>query len=340
MLRKTNVVAAIALALATSGSPASAAPSGGDAPLAPPNGVAADGSVEVIVVRSEPAGAARETPVIAGSGTTFSDCPLADACPEMLVVPSSLPGLVLGEVTLAEPEKRLHGVTIKAFAITRTEVTVAQYERCVAAGACHAPEWREPGSQFNVDTGANPYYRNLGANLSGPDFPIVGVSYDDAVAFADWLSKQTHRDYRLPSETEWEYAARAGTFTQYWWGDEPSPGGKAMAACRGCGSEWDARSIAPAASFGPNAWGLHDTSGNVWEWVADYYCADFSRSPADGTPRATDDCAQKDGDNLRVLRGGSSFYEPRFMRSAARLRNFNTFRNFSVGFRVARTLLP
>lgn len=299
--------------------------------------------IEIVVVSTGPAGHRTDKPITAGSGTTFMDCVASELCPSMLVIPSSKPGELLGSIgteQARQEDEKLRSVTIKAFAIGKYEISVGEYERCVSAGECRPSEWREPGSRFNIETGNNPYYKRLGPNLSGNDFPIVGVSYDDAVRYAAWLSELTGQTYRLPSEAEWEYAARAGTRTAYSWGDSAKPNDKAMASCRGCGSEWDAQTNAPVTAFAPNPWGLHNMHGNVWEWAADFYCADYSTGPTDGTARLSDNCAHKDAPGLRVLRGGSSFYEPRFMRSAVRLRNVASFRNFSVGFRVARTLLP
>lgn len=315
-----------------------AAPSG-DRPIQHAQGATGDGSVEIIVVRSGN-DKVREQPIVAGSGTVFSDCEPQGMCPLMLVVPSSQTGLVLGEGESHEPDKRLHGASIKGFAIGKTEVTVGEYQRCVRDNGCRPPEWRETGSQFNIETGSNAYYKHLLPNLQDAAAPIVGVSYNDAMDYTRWLSKTTGYTYRLPSEVEWEYAARAGTSTTYWWGNDTTLDGKPMAACRGCGSEYDAKTIALASSFAPNPWGLYNVHGNVWEWVADYYCGDFSTSPRDGSPRSEDNCPQRDAADLRVLRGGSSFYEPRFMRSATRLRNYSNFKNFSVGFRVARSLSP
>lgn len=332
-----GIVAAVAISHGVAAAPAADKPAAA-APHAP--GVAADGSVEVIVVRVGPPDKQREQPIVAGSSTVFADCQPQQLCPLMLVVPSSQPGQVLGELDGQDASKRLHGVALQSFAIGKTEVSVAEYERCVRDGGCRPQEWREPGGQFNIETGPNAYYKHLEPNLTDPNAPIVGISHTDAVAYTQWLSNVTGQSYRLPSETEWEYAARAGTHTTYWWGADVQHDGKAMATCRGCGSEWDAKTNAPVSSFAPNPWGLHNVHGNVWEWVADYYCGDFSTNPRDGSPRSTDACPVKDAPDLRVLRGGSSFYEPRFMTSATRLRNYSTFRNYSVGFRVARTLLP
>lgn len=298
---------------------------------------------EVVVVRSKANGdGIKERPIIAGSGTPFRDCQDQAVCPQMLVVPSTDRSIELGTIESVEErsdEKKVRRVTIEAFAIGMYEVSVREYMSCVAAGACREPEWRETGSQFHIETGGNNYYKRLGGNLSGDGFPIVGVSWTDAVAYAAWLAKTSGQPYRLPTDAEWEYAARAGTRTIYWWGDQEKPGGKVMAACRGCGSDVDGVNNAPADSFAANPWGLHNVHGNVWEWVQDFYCIDFQSGPADGSARAADDCPVRDGANLHVLRGGSSFYEARFMKASVRLRNFQDFRNFSVGFRVARDLV-
>jgi formylglycine-generating enzyme required for sulfatase activity len=168
------------------------------------------------------------------------------------------------------------------------------------------------------------------------------VSFVDATAYAAWLSAKTGHAYRLPSEAEWEFAARAGTTTAYWWGDDLPSDGKIRAACSACGSEWDGKAPAPADAFEPNPWGLRNVHGNVWEWTADFYCEDYASGPKDGSPRITDDCAPVDDQlpsrGLRSMRGGSAFYSARVMRSGMRARNVPDFRNFSVGFRIARDL--
>lgn len=268
----------------------------------------------------------------------FKDCP---HCPEMVALAASPEGFKIGtppDQAGFNPRERQFAVSIPAFAIGRFEVSVGEFKQCVAAGGCKAPEWMEPGGQHNVETGASTYYKVYGAAITGDRQPVVGVSRDDALAYTQWLSKETGKSYRLPSEAEWEYAARAGTGTPYWWGSEVQRDGKAMAACQDCGSAWDSRGLAPVDAFEANPWGLYNVHGNVWEWVADYDCDDYSSGPSDGSARSTDNCAHRDHPGLFVLRGGSAFYEARFARAASRLRNFAWFRNVSVGFRVAQSL--
>lgn len=282
---------------------------------------------------------------VAGGAKPFSDCASTDGCPPMVVVPASPPGFAIGSPE-TEPDRgddeTLTEVAIRAFAIGTRPVTVTEYKACVAAGDCKPPEWLEPGGRHNIETGSSRYYLNLGEALTSADQPIVGVSHVDATAYAGWLSDKTGHAYRLPSEAEWELAARAGSKTAFWWGDTLPDDGNARAACAGCGSQWDMKSPAPADAFSPNPWGLHNVHGNVWEWVADLYCEDYASGPRDGSPRLADDCAPV-GDRppargVRSLRGGSSFFPPKAMRSAMRVRNVPDFRNFSVGFRVARDL--
>ena len=282
---------------------------------------------------------------VAGGGKPFHDC--TDACPAMIAVPSSPKGFKVGspesEPNRMEDEKQ-HEVAVPAFAIGATEVTVAEYKACVAAGGCKPPEWLEPGGQHNIETGASRYYKNLGDNLTAPGQPIVGVSFEDATAYAAWLTKKTGHTYRLPSEAQWEFAARAGTSTAYWWGDTVPADGAVRAACVGCGSEWDGKAPAAANAFALNPWGLFNVHGNVWEWTADFYCDDYASGPKDGSPRLTDDCAAVDDQpparGVRSMRGGSAFYSAKVMRSAMRARNVPDFRNFSVGFRIARDIAP
>ena len=141
--------------------------------------------------------------------------------------------------------------------------------------------------------------------------PVINVSWEDAQAYVSWLSSQTGEAYRLMSEAEWEYVARAGSQTAYSWGSDI---GSNRANCEGCGSQWDPSQTAPVGSFQANAYGVHDMHGNVWEWVED--CGNFSYAgtPSDGSAWRSVDCSR------RVLRGGSWNYDPRNLRSAFRYR--------------------
>ena len=137
--------------------------------------------------------------------------------------------------------------------------------------------------------------------------------------------------YRLLSESEWEYVARAGKRTRYWWGDEIE---RNRANCNGCGSPWDGLQTAPVGMFSPNNFGLYDVHGNVWEWVEDCWNDDYDGMPVDGSAWTSERC----DNSPRVLRGGAWNNEPQNLRSANRNRSTAKNRNNNVGFRVARTL--
>ncbi|MFT3731873.1 MAG: formylglycine-generating enzyme family protein [Hyphomicrobium sp.] len=274
---------------------------------------------------------------------TINDCP-TEHCPEMVVIPASPQGFEIGSPD-DEPERlpseKLHPVSIGSFAIGKYEVRTAEYMACVDAKACSPPEWLEPGSEHNIYTGGGVTYKSMTQYIKGDNQPIVGVSWDDANTYAEWLSKKTGHHYRLPSEAEWEYAARAGSKTPFWWGNEPKENGETMACCRGCGSDRDGVGAYPVDSFKPNGFGLFNVHGNVWEWVEDYYCDDYETGPKDGSARQSKSCGKPGAiEGLRIFRGGSCFYEPRQMRAAMRLRNWPFFRNQTLGFRIARDLSP
>ena len=159
------------------------------------------------------------------------------------------------------------------------------------------------------------------------------MSWDDTQEYVKWLSRKTDKKYRLLSEAEWEYAARgvteAGAYPRYFWGDSL---GKNNANCKGCGSEWDGKMTAEVGQFRPNAFGLYDMAGNVWQRTDDCWNGNYNGVPKDGSVMATGDCS------LRVLRGGSWAYSPWLLRAAARLRcDWGSNRGRLVGFRVART---
>ena len=166
--------------------------------------------------------------------------------------------------------------------------------------------------------------------------PVINVSWQDAQDYAAWLTQQTGHHYRLPSEAEWEYAARADpadTKTAYWWGDDIRQNNWDWANCEGCGSLWDNKKTAPVGSFNANRWGLHDTAGNVWEWVADCWHGSYQGAPKDGSAWAESAACDR-----RVVRGGSWFLPPKTLRSANRYKNKPSYSSKYLGFRLARDL--
>ena len=160
---------------------------------------------------------------------------------------------------------------------------------------------------------------------------MVCVSWEDAKAYVAWLSGETGEAYRLLSESEWEYVARAGAKTRYWWGDDI---GRNRASCDGCGSRWDGKQTAPVGSFPASPFGLYDVHGNAGEWVEDCWNGSYDGAPRDGSAWTSGDCDD------RVLRGGSWVNPPWGLRSARRDRFPTILGGDSYGFRVARTLAP
>ena len=199
-------------------------------------------------------------------------------------------------------------VIAQGFALSKYEVTVAQWSVCVDTGGCPA-------------RGPWPF---------GPHRPASNVNWDDAQAYVRWLSRETGDTYRLPSEAEWEYAARAGSVTRFSWGDAV---GADRANCDGCGNQWTS-DLAAVGSYPGNAWGLHDMSGNVSEVVDDCWNETYDGAPADGSAWKAGDCTR------RVIRGGSFVEEPRAIRPAHR--DWQSVgdgqRRGHHGFRVARSL--
>jgi formylglycine-generating enzyme required for sulfatase activity len=243
------------------------------------------------------------------AGETFQDCP---TCPEMVVVPpgSFQMGSPSGEDGHFSDEGPLHRVSVRqAFAIGKHEVTFSQWDACVSAGGCsHRPK----------DNGWGRGSR-----------PVIYVSWNDAQEYVRWLSGKTGQTYRLLTEAEWEYAARAGTHTARYWGNAI---GHNKANCDGCSSRWDNKQTAPVGSFSPNGFGLHDMLGNVFERTQDCYHDSYSGAPSHSIAwQGSSGCP-------RVSRGGSWVVDPRGARAAYRGRNDSGFRSNHAGFRVARTL--
>ena len=167
--------------------------------------------------------------------------------------------------------------------------------------------------------------------------PVINVSWADAQAFVSWLSRYTGEDYRLLSEAEWEYAARAGTETAYSWGNAIGRNRANCARFRSlgegiCRDRWDR--TAPVGSFQANAFGVHDMHGNVHEWVEDCLNGSYAGAPSDGSAWRNGNCER------RVVRGGTWISGPRDLRSASRVSNSTGSRSRFTGFRVARTRTP
>jgi formylglycine-generating enzyme required for sulfatase activity len=291
--------------------------------------------------QAAPAGSGFPVPV----GQGFRDCP---ECPEMMVIPSGSfrMGSPAGEAGRDPDEGPQRQVTVRApLAVGRHAVTVGQYRAFAQAtgrgdgGSCFV--WT--GSRWENRQGLG--WRNPGFG-QGDEHPVVCVSWEDAQAYARWLSQRTGHRYRLLTEAEWEYAARAGTTTRWWWGENEAQqcrhanGADQTARAQVSGaSGWAVAPCtdgfahtAPVGRFLANRFGLHDMGGNAWQWVEDCYRDSYAGAPSDASQAVTTgDCAS------RVLRGGSWNDSPQLLRSAFRDRLTPGGRYDNYGFRVART---
>ena len=243
------------------------------------------------------------------SGAEFREC---SGCPAMVVVSAGRfsMGSSKDDADVRASEGPRHEVTIAGpIAVSKFEAMFDEWDACAAAGAC--PPVRDRWGRGQM--------------------PAINVSWNDATQYAARLSRVTGKSYRLLTEAEWEYAARAGAATRYPWGDGP---GEGEANCDGCGSRWDLRQTAPVGYFEPNAFGLYDMQGNVWEWVEDAWHDNYDRAPTGGSG-----WVQGDPD-YPVVRGGSWRSDTSVVRTAIRgTRNIHV-RFDTLGFRVARTLSP
>jgi formylglycine-generating enzyme required for sulfatase activity/class 3 adenylate cyclase len=202
-------------------------------------------------------------------------------------------------------EKPIHRVTVKPFAISKFPITNRQWNACVAAKACtYAPTGKDDG-------------------------PVTNVSWNDAQQFIAWLAKVTQKPFRLPNEAEWEYAARGGTGTKFWWGDQLQSG---AANCKGCSEPYDAAQPLKVGSFKPNPFGLYDMGGGVHQWVADCWHKNYQGAPSDGSAWVDGDCI------THVIRSGSWRNDPSYVRAASRDHYDTNVRYPTHGFRVAFSL--
>jgi formylglycine-generating enzyme required for sulfatase activity len=245
---------------------------------------------------------------------SFKEC--AKDCPDMIVVPA-------GEFTMGSPDNEpgrfsyegpQHKVTIGyALAVSKYEVTFDEWDACVVVGAC--PDVSPAG---------------FGRGRQ----PVISVSYDDARTYVAWLTRMTGKTYRLLSDAEWEYAARAGTTTVYFWGDQI---GTNNGNCLKCGSRWDGEQPAPVGQFNPNNFGLYDMAGNIWQWTEDCWHISYIGAPTDGSPWMTGGGGNC---NSHMVRGGAWDYAPNRLRSASHEGYATGTKIFYIGIRVARTLTP
>jgi formylglycine-generating enzyme required for sulfatase activity/class 3 adenylate cyclase len=226
----------------------------------------------------------------------------AQLMPEMV----SIPGGTFAMGSDDDPsEKPIHRVTIKPFAISKFPITVREWNACVAAKSC-----------TYVPTGKD-------------DAPVANLSWADAQQFVEWLSKTTQRSFRLPSEAEWEYAARGGTRTKFWWGDQLQAN---MANCKGCDQPYDASQPLKVGSFKPNPFGLYDMGGNIHQWMTDCWHKNYQGAPSDGSPWVDNDCPS------HVMRSGSWKNDPSYVRPSSRDQYDTGVRYPTHGFRVAHSL--
>lgn len=279
---------------------------------------------------------------------SFKDCA---ECPEMVMIPAGR--FVIGAAPDEEEREQLseafrhrsqppRSVNVRRFAVGRFEITLGQYREFAEATGRSGSEcffWN--GAEFEIDKKRS--WRNTGY-AQGDTHPVACVSWEDASAYARWLSQKTARPYRLLTEAEWEYAARGGTASSRYWGDDANQAcgyanGADLSAVRQlpAARQWvnancDDRHAytAPVGSYRANAFGLHDMLGNVGEWTQDCWNGNYGGAPVDGSAWMSGDCS------MRAVRGGAWDDAPTGLRAAYRVGSPTTIRLYSRGFRVAR----
>jgi formylglycine-generating enzyme required for sulfatase activity len=282
-------------------------------PPAAPEGAAAPVGETVGVLSLSPE---REQALTPKDG--FKECV---ACPQMVVVPagSFTMGSSEDEEGRLPDESPQHAVTFaRQFAVGRFAVTFDEWDACAADGGCDG-------------------YRPADQGWGRGRRPVINVSRSDAKAYLAWLSRKTGRTYRLLSEAEWEYVARAGTTTPFWWGSSiaTSQANYNGTLTYGGGVKGENRQqTLPVDKFQPNPWGLYQVGGNVWDRLEDCYHGSYAGAPSDGSAWTFEDCS------AHVVRGGSWLNPPSFIRAAHRGRFLPDARTSNLGFRVARTLNP
>jgi formylglycine-generating enzyme required for sulfatase activity len=290
----------------------------------------------IIVVLAMTGGFSACTNAVHHAGSVFRDCP---TCPEMVIIP---PGtFIMGSPATEkgrDADEGQHNVAIRhLFAVSKAPITWDQWDECVRDRACDGPSVE---AALRLDRDGKPI-QNYAGHVRG-NHPVAGVSWRDAQDFIRWLNRKTGKEkYRLLSESEFEYAARAGSVTAYGWGNEPSHeyanygkdeaqglGGKAEGR-----DKWE-ESTSPVCSFPANAFGLCDMYGNVYQWIEDCYEPNGARLPADGSAVKSGNCS------VRGFRSNSFMSSEKTMRSANRAYVYapDTRGRSYLGFRVAKTL--
>jgi formylglycine-generating enzyme required for sulfatase activity len=282
---------------------ARAATSPASAPLAP----SAPAPAEKSLAASSPSPTPAPKPAIKTAASTGGEIRDCATCPALVALPGGT--FEMGSKSDDPAERPVHRVSIgQPFAIGKYEVTVEQWNACADATGCP-----------RIDIEGN----------ASKSTPVHNLSWDDAQVYVKWLTKTTGKTYRLPTEAEWEYAARGGTTTTYWWGNEMRKG---YADCKDCGEPWRKDSPVNVGSFMPNPFGLFDMNGSVWEWVGDCWHSSYKGAPADG--RVWDEA----GCPMRVIRGGSWPDGGAYMQSSTRFKYSASVRQSQNGMRVARDM--
>jgi formylglycine-generating enzyme required for sulfatase activity len=272
------------------------------------------------LVQADTGGIAPDGPVhvwrVDGAIGEIVDCP---DCPDMVVVPAGryLMGSPASEPNRIGTELQRQVTIAYPFAVSQFDITFDEWDACVRDGGCD---------------GYAPADQGWGRGRR----PVINVSWNDAQTYVAWLSRKTGHAYRLLSQTEWEYAARAGTATAFFFGDAISPGlanydGTYAYPVSSVVNGLNRQQTTPVGSFAPNGFGLYDMAGNVWQWTQDCW-TDYYSGPLDGAPATAGDC------NRRALRGGAWSVGPGNVRAAFRGRVAIDSRRDNIGFRVARTL--
>ncbi len=295
-----------------------------------------------------------QEPAAGKPGNVFRDCP---DCPEMVVIPAGSftmgssaseqtwaathgwdaeqHEIPLGDFALAvADEAPQHKVSLRSFALGKYDVTRREYAAFVSETGYRSDGGCYGNGNPNSPKRADASWKNPGFKQTDND-PVICVNWDDAQAYVSWLNRKLQRSgsasgdapYRLPTESEWEYAARAGTTTRFWWGDDES-----AAAAHAWYKENSGGQTHPVGLKPANRFGLYDMAGNVWQWTQDCYAENYAAAPNNGT------AAEMGNQCLRVDRGGSWHYPTWLLRTATRERNPADYRDQVMGFRVARTL--